>query len=442
MSKKGRWCTLASIGLAVAIAGCSTGSPGAGKASDKETEQIPASLTEPVELSFRLYVGSITNEEQFMKVFGNKIRERFPNVTPKLIPSNESMKSILENNRSIDIIYDAYGQLYKNLIDFKMQYDLSDLIKKYKYDLTPLEPSAVEAMRQVAGGGLYGLPVSIDTVNMIYNKELFDRFGVPYPKDGMTWEETYELARKMSRTENGVKYYGMVLSPQHTTLGDQLSPDFIGLKDNTANLSSDKFKQVFQTLTHYFTLPGNEVDDATWGFTAQRKLFSENKVAMLLGASALGTRFFADNYKELDWDLASYPRYKELPMVGPQLAPGYFLIPSNSVNKDMAFQVTAFVTSKEFQMHLSRNGYWPALKDPVVWNEYGKELPFMEGKNIKAMIPDNPALIAPLSKYQGLALPQIQTAFKDVLVGKKDLNTALREADERLNRSIEAELKQ
>lgn len=329
------------------ISGCSgTGAEGGGGSSGtgggESSATAPAPSTEPVELVFWFHVGSITNNEGFMSAFGNKIKDKFPNVTPKFIAPSTSvnLKSLVESKQPIDIFYDAYGQIYSYLMEYNLQYDISGLIKTYKYDVSRLEPTAVAAMRQIAGGGMYGLPVTVDSVNLIYNKGLF------------------------------------------------------------------------------------------------LKLFSEQRLAMMLGPNALGTRYFADKDKNLDWDIVSYPRYKEAPNVGPQLAPGYFLIPVTSTHKEMAFQVAAYVTSEEFQKHLARRGYSPALQGADIWSEYGKDLPYMHNKHLKAMIPDQPAPIAPLSKYQAFASAEFPQIFQDIATNAKDINTALREADERMNKKI------
>lgn len=50
----------------------------------------------------------------------------------------------------------------------------------------------------------------IDTGSMVmqYNKDLFDKRGVPYPKEGWTFSDFKELVAKLSFEEDGKKYYG------------------------------------------------------------------------------------------------------------------------------------------------------------------------------------------------------------------------------------------
>ncbi|WP_147433404.1 ABC transporter substrate-binding protein [Paenibacillus ginsengarvi] len=405
----------------------------------------PAPSDEPVELAFWLHVGSISDNESFMKVFGDKIKEKFPNVTPKFIAPGKgvSLKSLVETQEPIDIFYDAYGQLHQYLLEYGLQYDISELMKKYKYDSSKLEPTSVAAMREVAKGGMYGLPVSVDSVNILYNKGLFDRFGVPYPTDNMTWEDMYDLTKKMARVEGGVRYMGLGMSPMHVTIADQLGPEFVDKTKNQAMFSSDTFKKMFQTLTQFYTITNNKPDSTSWNYSSQQlEMFKKQQIAMLLSVSATGTRIIADKEPGLEWDVAAYPHYKEKKNVGPQLNPGYFLIPVMSKHKDMAFQVTAYVTSEEFQKHMARKGYSPILKDAAVWAEYGKDLPFMKGKNIKAMIPDNPAPIVPATPYHAIAKAELETIMKDILLNGKDMNTTLREADERANQKIAEKMAQ
>jgi multiple sugar transport system substrate-binding protein len=48
---------------------------------------------------------------------------------------------------------------------------------------------------------LYALPVDNGTGAVYYNKELFDRAGVPYPKDDWTWDDLYDKARRLTRKD-------------------------------------------------------------------------------------------------------------------------------------------------------------------------------------------------------------------------------------------------
>ncbi|MCR5735200.1 MAG: extracellular solute-binding protein, partial [Lachnospiraceae bacterium] len=55
---------------------------------------------------------------------------------------------------------------------------------------------------------LYELPFRRDIWVLFYNKDVFDKAGVDYPTNDMTWEEYDELARKITDTTPGSEVYG------------------------------------------------------------------------------------------------------------------------------------------------------------------------------------------------------------------------------------------
>ena len=73
------------------------------------------------------------------------------------------------------------------------------------YDFTPYGGTEQSL---VVDGQLFGLPFRKDNNLIFYNKDLFDAAGVPYPEDGMTFDEYVELAKTMTSGEGADKVYG------------------------------------------------------------------------------------------------------------------------------------------------------------------------------------------------------------------------------------------
>ncbi len=48
------------------------------------------------------------------------------------------------------------------------------------------------------GEALYAIPLDFTTMVMFYNKRLFDQAGVPYPRDGWTWADFLDTARRLT----------------------------------------------------------------------------------------------------------------------------------------------------------------------------------------------------------------------------------------------------
>ncbi|MEF3305876.1 ABC transporter substrate-binding protein [Paenibacillus sp. GYB003] len=430
----------AALVFGAALAGCGSKpqETAGGNAAQPGGTKLDAKR-EPVELVFYSTSGDF-DENGFNKTFGDKIKAKFPHVTPKFIAltKDTSLDKLITTGQPIDILFNSIGQTSETLLNYKMEYDISDLIKKNGYDTSVLEPVTLDIQKQIANGGIYGLPVFTTTLALYYNKDLFDKFGVPYPKDGMTWEDTYELAKKMSRTDGSVTYKGLGLSFSHTSLLNARSVPYVDTKTNKAAFTNESFKNVFETLTKFYEIQHNEVNKDTVGYTKQIQSFDKDQTtAMFLALSTLGSVRFKEG---LNWDVVSYPVYKEQPNVGPQSYPTYFYINNASKHKDDAFSVIAYLTTDEFQTHLAKNGIFPVLKSREAMKSYGADIPFMKNKNTQSFLPKQFAPAAPVSKYQNIAFNNLNNAYNAVLLKEKDVNTALREQEEKTNKDIEAQM--
>src|SRR5690606_16480897 len=120
-----------------------------------------------------------------------------------------TLTSVLTAGTKIDIMFESIMTQFSILEQYKLARDMSDLVKKQNIDLSRIEPATIATIRNLSGGKLYAIPLVINTGMMYYNKNIFDKFGVSYPKNGMTWDETIELGKKINRTDGGTTYYGI-----------------------------------------------------------------------------------------------------------------------------------------------------------------------------------------------------------------------------------------
>lgn len=428
--KSGIFLMITCISLMAVLAACGTDG----------VEDVEDSMEnkEPIDLVFYSTSGGL-DTEGFMTMFGDKIKEKFPHITPKFIPQGQdtSIDKLVVSGETIDIMYLSSGQT-QYLTNYDLQYDITELIEEHDYDLSRMEPTTIEIQRMLANGGIYGLPVYNNTVTLFYNKDIFNEFGVDYPKDGLTWDELYELARKVSRSDDGSQsYQGITLSLSHNMLTNQLSVPYTD-ENNKVTFVSEDLKKLFTNWTRFYEIPGNEVDESTVSYTAQVNAFDKDKtIAMFLGLATLGPARFQDLF---NWDVVSYPVFQDKPELGPQPYPTYFYITQKSKHKDEAFEVIAYLTSDEFQTHLARNGYFPALVNRDAMKEFGQNIPSMEGKNVSGFLPAQFASPAKPSEFYSTVNPSLTEAFQAVLLGRKDINSALRDAEEQANKKIEEQL--
>jgi multiple sugar transport system permease protein len=79
-------------------------------------------------------------------------------------------------------------------------------IRKHRIDLEQFFPNVLAiALRRDEHGdsALYALPKDFTPLVMYYNKKLFDREHLPYPKSGWTWDEYLDLSMKLTRDLDG-----------------------------------------------------------------------------------------------------------------------------------------------------------------------------------------------------------------------------------------------
>ena len=73
--------------------------------------------------------------------------------------------------------------------------------------LSAFYPNAVNVARR--GKALYALPANFTPMMMYYNKASFRKAGVPFPKEGWTWKDFHDAARRLTIRKNGkVVQYG------------------------------------------------------------------------------------------------------------------------------------------------------------------------------------------------------------------------------------------
>ncbi|TNJ65424.1 extracellular solute-binding protein [Paenibacillus hemerocallicola] len=439
MRKKTVSMLLATVLCAVPLAACGGGSDNPGKQGESAAKEEAPKL-EPAELVF--YDGSGDwPAERFDREIGGPLKQKFPHITPKFVPytNGSKVQDMITAGEPPDIVFASTGLVYSRLMQYELQYDITPLIQKYKYDMGKQEPVVTEQMKQLANGGIYGLPAFMSPATLYYNKDIFDKFGVAYPKDGNTWDELYEMSKKLTRKDGGITYRGLFVSAQHLIRLNQFSLKTLDTATNKATFADDSWKKFYDNAARFFTVPDFELTTALTSVANQRSAFIKDRtVAMWLPVS---TQHTAEELAGMNWDVASFPVFADKPGVGPQPYPNVFWLTRTSKYKDQAFQAMAYLASEEFQLAgVKRGEFLSALKSDTLRKAFGQDAAMYKGKNIKAMLPEKFASATPIGKYNSIAETNLLTSFNNVILGKKDTNTALREAEEAANKKIQEEL--
>lgn len=96
---------------------------------------------------------------------------------------------------------------------------LDEFVKKDKFDVKPYG-AALNVLKEK--NKLMALPWRSDIYLLYYNKDLFDKFGVPYPTNDITWQQVRATAKKLSNGSGNDKTWGFYL--QQTWKSQTINP--------------------------------------------------------------------------------------------------------------------------------------------------------------------------------------------------------------------------
>lgn len=426
-----------------AIVAASCGGQQTGK--DKENGETAAPqkdwTKEAVELTYYYMYGDDI-EQSFYNDYASLIQKKYPNFTFKFIRNTKgsTLNEVIAAKTKIDFFGGQIADIYK-LSEVDMLDDVSDLVSAYKVDMNRLEPTTIEIMKEVSGGKIPGFPVKISSLTVAYNKDLFDKFGVPYLTDNMTWDQVLEAARKLTRNEGGTPYYGLGLNSSMHLVGST-APPLLDKQTKKATLATDYWKNMLNRLVPLASI-SNDVDARSKlaNYSSAFSMFHKDRnVAIQVILNAAYT--LGGNAANMNWDLAQFPTFADMPQAGPQPAPFYYFVSKNSPNREAAFLALNTLISDESQATLAKHARVPALKDKKLLEVLGSEEPLLKGKNVKALAPKQYANVIGLDSFASQANSALLSGFYDVVAGKKDVNTALRDAEETANKKIDELLKQ
>lgn len=303
-------------------------------------------------------------EVQTVRYYINEFQKETPGVTVDLI---HQPSGVYRDNLRIRMIgQDAPDVMYLGLEDFAGFAEdgylepLDTFIAKDK-EFKPDEfyGKIYEQFRY--RGKLYGVAKDFATLVLYYNKDLFDKWEVPYPKPDWTWDEFLETSKKLTHTgtPGGTKdEYGMVLE---TWTGQWLpwvwqNGGRIVDEDNCKWLMGDpKYLDANAEALQFLS-------DLIWKHkVAPNPSYTRNQGTSDVfkgGRAAMYTagRWMCMQFKDIDsfeWDVVTLPRKKKAATCLFTVAYG---ISSQSKEKEASWKLVKFLTAKKSQAAVANAG--------------------------------------------------------------------------------------
>lgn len=401
--------------------------------SGEKSMDIPGISTEPVTLKVLVTYGAFTQEE-FDATFVEPVTKKYPHITLEKVSGK--LQDLLTSGDGPDILISGLPGI-PALKDLEVIEDLNPYIKKFGLDTSKYDPVTIDAIKKFGEKGeMVALPFRMNIPVLFYNKDIFDKFGVSYPKEGMTWDESIELARKLTRNDNGVQYLGL-----YTGGADRMA---MGLtlpyvnKTNEAVLTTDSWAKVLNTYNKLYSIPGY-VKDGKMAPNSHMVFVKDQTLAM---AGYFGPDVFSQidilhkNGQEINWDMATLPTFEKGKGSAWNAETYNMLVTTTSKHKDQAFQVLSQVAGEEVQKQLNKSGTISILKKTeTLKKEYGTDMEILKGKNTNALFTLPPGLHEH-TKFDQKGRSLISAGANQMILQGIDVNTALRDAQDKLNQYI------
>ncbi|MDF2671310.1 MAG: hypothetical protein K0R67_3616, partial [Paenibacillus sp.] len=137
----------------------------------------------------------VFHRDTFMRQYGEAYVIKHPNMTIEAIETMGMSTTESDSKVQADVLYLPITA-YRQMAQEGLLYPLDAFIQKDRYDLEAFRPGIIPFLRESEGGKLYGLAATFSGQAIYFNKDLFNRYSIPYPTDQMSWEQLLQLAAR------------------------------------------------------------------------------------------------------------------------------------------------------------------------------------------------------------------------------------------------------
>ena len=241
------------------------------------------------------------------------------------------------------------NDLLLNLDDYIAKDDAIDLANYYE--------GVVELYNRDDNGSQYALPKDHDTIALLYNKAIFDKYGVEYPTDDWTWEDVRDAAAKITEAGKADGVYGYAINTSNNQDGwYNIIYDYGGqvITDDHkgTTIGSDEAKAGMEMLRQILEVAAPQTVVAETGTDS---LFNSGLAAMITqGSWMINTFYKAEHHDDYAWAMLPYAdvngngqcdkgeRYSAYNGLGWAAA-------ANTANPDAAYSLISYFCSEKAQ---------------------------------------------------------------------------------------------
>ena len=160
-------------------------------------------------------------------------------------------------------------------------------------------------------GKIMSLPLYTGTRAIMYNKEIFDFFGVPYPTEQMTHAELLEMAKKLTGDMNGTKIYGYgtraTTSEQYLNFAWNYGAILVDPATWKAGTDSDAWRKGIEDYLKFYTEGVTPEGSVAMDGATLFNMFANGEIAMFCGAVDYAQTLVNEGWTEAKLGIAALP---------------------------------------------------------------------------------------------------------------------------------------
>jgi multiple sugar transport system substrate-binding protein len=394
--------------VACLFAGCGEKTPEETTAAPEETtaapETEPVTLEteapttapteeekEPVTLTFWQAGGDTVGASSIMRLLLDKFEMMYPWITvdyqaiPWSADPHTQFQTAIAGGECADVLvlgspldFQLAGEgnllALDDLLDESVLNDMSDVLKN--------ECIYWGGNNEEMYGKMMSLPLYGGGRAMLYNKEIFDFFGVEYPTEGMTHADLLEMAKKLTGDMNGKKVYGLgtraTTSEQYLNFVWNYGAKIIDPATMTAATDSEEWRKGIEDYLAFYEAGVTPEGAVNMDGTTLLQLFMNGEVAMFIAAVDYAIEI--DGTAVAEGETPWSEKLGIAPLVGQDYATCYcgadvLAVPSTTQHIDEAALLLNYLMGTEAQSVYCKNvGFFPGVKsaaaDPYFSENY------------------------------------------------------------------------
>lgn len=322
------------------------------------------------------------DDRTFFSAYGDLFSMRHPDIDIKVVSDLglydegkdpiQSMKEYVDREQPDVIVLNT--QQYEHFAKEGLILDLEPLIQRDHYDIAGIYPGVLDILKFLGNDKLYGFSPDFYSDAILFNREIFKKYGVDEPTGPLTWDEIFALAARFPADgDETTRIFGY---DEQYSLSSGISNylhavsrteglSWVNTDTMTVTVETDSWKEVFELAVDALksgALPAageNELSPDMSNYFA-RKLFLNGRAAMTTGSI-----FFFYEMEEADKLLKNFKKFEVGIVPGPVsslerdkttgiMMNEIFAINAASANVDAAWEFIKFAAGDELAKIKSR----------------------------------------------------------------------------------------